>query len=150
MASKYSTQYNRAYVAVPSEKIAPGEQSGEIRSLYTEYTAPAATELATSDTLYLGKLPPGARVIGGQVKCPATGATGIFDVGYQANGVDSADLDAFVVGADPGAAAVAAQLAGAGVGKKFTVETTVVLTPTEVTAALAGLTLQVWLNYVVI
>jgi hypothetical protein len=148
MASKYSSNYQKAYVDVPSAKIPPGEQSGEIRSLYCEYVATA--ELATTDTLYLGKLPPGARVIGGQIKCPATGATGIFDVGYQANGVDVADLDAFVVGADPGAAAVAAQLAGAGVGKKFTVETTVVLTPSEITAALTGLTVQVWLNYVVI
>lgn len=147
MASKYSTGYQRAYVDVPSAKINPGEQSGEIRHLYAEFTG--AGELATADTLYLGKLPPGARVIGGQIKCPATGATGIVDVGYQANGVDVADLDAFVVGADPGAAAVAAQLAGAGVGKKFTVETVVVLTPTEVTAAFTGLTLQVWLNYVV-
>lgn len=147
MASKYSTGYQRAYVTVPSEKIAIGEQSGLIKSLYAEYVA--SGELATTDTLYLGKLPPGARVVGGMIKCPASGATGILDVGYQANGVDSADLNAFVEGADPGAAAVAAQLAGAGVGKKFTVETTVVCTPSEITAALDTLTLQVWLNYVV-
>ena len=147
MASKYSTGYQRAYVTVPSEKIAIGEQSGVIKSLYTEYVA--SGELATTDTLYLGKLPPGARVIGGMIKCPASGATGILDVGYQANGVDSADLNAFVEGADPGAADVAAQLAGAGVGKKFTVETTVVCTPSEITASLDTLTLQVWLNYVV-
>ncbi len=148
MANKYSTGYQRAYVDVPSAKINPGEQSGEVKSLYAEFTA--AGELATTDTLYLGKLPPGARVIGGKIKCPASGATGIVDVGYQANGVDSADLNAFVEGADPGAAAVAAEVNGAGVGKKFTVETTVVLTPTEVTAALVGLTLQVWLDYVVV
>jgi hypothetical protein len=147
MASKYSTGYQRAYVTVPSEKIAIGEYSGEVKSLYTEYVA--SGELATTDTLYLGKLPPGARVIGGMIKCPASGATGILDVGYQANGVDSVDLNAFVESADPGAAAVAAQLAGAGVGKKFTVETVVVCTPSEITASLDTLTLQVWLNYVV-
>ena len=148
MANKYSTSYQKAYVDVPSAKIPPGEQSGEIKNLYCEFTG--AGELATTDTLYLGKLPAGARVIGGMIKCPATGATGIFNVGYQANGVDAADLDAYVVGADPGAAAVSAQIAGDGLGKKLSVETTVVLTPTEITASFTGVTLKVWLTYVVI
>jgi hypothetical protein len=147
MANKYGIQYTKAYVDVPSSKIDPGAVSGEVKSMYMSYLGSA--ELATTDTLYLGKLPAGARVLEAKVRCPATGATGIFDIGYQANGVDSADLDAFVVGADPGAAAVYAAGAGAGLGKKFTVETTIVLTPTEVTASFTGKTVEFWISYVV-
>lgn len=147
MANYYSSQYAAAYQSNPSSKIPPGDQSGTIKSLYMSYTVPTADELATTDTLYLGKLPVGARVLGGKIKCPATGATGIFNVGYQANGVDADDLDAFVVGADPGAAAVYADLAGDGLGKKFAAETTVVLTPTEITADMGTKTVQVWIFY---
>lgn len=146
MADKYSSQYQNAYVSVPSVKIAPGEQSGEVKLLYAEHLGTA--ELATTDELYLAKIPAGARVIGGKIICPATGATGIFKVGYKANGVDNADDDAFAVNIDPGAAAVAADLAGAGIGKEFSVETIVSLIPTEVTASFTGKTLQVWLLYV--
>lgn len=148
MANKYSSQYQKAYVDVPSAKINPGEQSGDTRIMYAEFVG--AAELALTDDVYLGKLPAGARVINGRVICPATGATGIVDIGYLANGVDVADQDAFVVGADPGAAAVSAAITGAGIGKKFSVETTVVLKPTEVTASFTGKTLQFWLEYVII
>lgn len=148
MANYYSTNYQKAYVDVPSQKIAPGEQSGDVKVMYAEITG--AAEATTSDTIYLGKLPKGARVIGGYVKCPATGATGIFNIGHQSNGSDSADLDSFIVGMDPGAAAVAAAIAGAGVGMKFAAETTVVATPTENTAAFTGKTLQFWLQYVLV
>jgi hypothetical protein len=147
MANFYGAQYTQAFRDVPSSKIAAGDVSGVVKSLYMSFTCPTADELATTDTLYLGVLPAGARVLGGKIKCPATGATGIFNVGYQANGVDAADLDAFVVGADPGAAAVAAEVAGDGVGKKFSAATTVVLTPTEITADMGTKTVQVWLNY---
>ena len=61
------------------------------------------------------------------------GATGIFDLGYLANGVDSADTDAFVKGADAGGQAVVqrADVNSAGLFKRFTKETQIVLTPTE-------------------
>lgn len=148
MANKYSSNYQAAYVDVPASKIPPGEQSGDVKTMYAEYVADG--ELAVADVLYLGKLPKGARVVGGRIICPASGITGIFDVGYLANGVDAADADAFVVAADPGAAAVSADIAGAGLGKKFEAETTVVLDPSEVTAALNGLTIKFWLHYVIV
>lgn len=148
MSDFYSSGYKKAYVDVPSAKINPGEQSGDVRVLYCNYAA--AAEANVTDVIYLGKLPAGARVIGGKVKCPATGATGILKIGVLANGVDSADDDAFGSGYDPGAAAVEAALSGEGIGQKFGAETTVVAVPTEITAALSGKTLQVWLEYVII
>jgi hypothetical protein len=147
MANYYSSQYTNAYQSVPSAKIPPGEVSGEVKSLVATFT-PAA-EIGTSDTLYLGKLPAGARVLSCHINFPASGATGIVDVGYQANGVDSADLDAFIDGVDPGAAAVSAYGVGLGMGKKFSVETTVVMTPTEVTASATGNEIIVSILYVV-
>ena len=148
MASKYSAQWTKAFINVPSEKINPGEVSGSVKNEYASFTG--AAELATTDTVFLAKLPAGARVLECKVRCPATGATGIFDIGYQANGVDAADLDGFVVGADPGAAAVYAAGAGAALGKKFSAETNVVLTPTEVTASFTGKTLEFWMLYTVV
>lgn len=150
MADFFGSQWTDAYIDVPQEKIAPGDYAGSIKSIYSSFTVPAADELATTDTLFLAKLPPGARLLDCKVKCPATGATGIFNIGYQANGVDAADLDGFVVGADPGAAAVYAAGAGAGLGKKFTVETNVVLTPTEITADAGTKTVEFWMLYSVV
>lgn len=140
---------NAAKVAdAQGAKIDKGEVTGRVRCLYDEKTF--AAEASISDTVKLGApLPAGARVVGGKIKCPATGATGIFKIGYQANGVDVVDDDAFGVSVDPGAAAVYADLAGAGLGKKFTVATQVEATFTEATASATGVKLQIWLFYVV-
>lgn len=147
MASKYSNQYQDAYVSVPSVKIDQGEVAGQVKVAYADVTF--AAELATTDTLYLMKLPVGARVLRTKVKFPATGATGILDIGYQANGVDSADLDAFHTSIDPGAAAVLEEGDGAGIGLKLGAETIVVATPSEVTASATGVTMKFWIEYVV-
>ena len=129
-------------------KINKGEVTGRLHMLYDEKTFTA--EVAVNDTIKLGApLPAGARVVGGKIKCEATGATGIFKVGYQANGVDLVDDDAFATNQDPGAAAVLADLSGAGIGKKFTVATQVEATCTEITAAATGKLFQIWLFYVV-
>lgn len=145
MSNFYGDQYQDAYVDVPSSKINPGDVSGDVKSLVATFT-PAA-ELTTADTLYLGKLPAGARVLHVLSRFPASGATGIVDVGYQANGVDAADLNGFVEGIDPGAAAVLAAGTGAAIGKKFTAETTVVMTPTENTAAATGNEIKIIILY---
>lgn len=146
--NKHGAQWTKAYINVPSEKIDKGDYKAHVESIYTSFLG--AGELATTDTLFLAKLPAGARVLECKVRCPATGATGIFDIGYQANGVDAADLDGFVAGADPGAAAVYASGAGAALGKKFTVETNVVLTPSEVTASFTGKTIEFWMLIAVV
>ena len=62
------------------------------------------------------------------------GVTGIFDLGFLANGVDAEDTDAFVVGADGGgqAALTRAGASSAGIYKRFTKDTQLVLICTEV------------------
>lgn len=147
MANFYSSQYTDAYVDVPSDKLAPGDQSGDVKSLICDHTFTA--ELTTSDTLYLGKIPAGARVLAVHLRFPASGATGIVDVGYLANGVDSVDVNGFVEGADPGAAAVMAFGTGAAIGKKFTAETTITMIPTENTASATATSVRVMVLYAV-
>lgn len=149
MADLYASNYTKVYVNKPSEKAGKGEYNGHVKVLYDEYVVPTANELGTSDVLYFGKLPAGARVLGGKVKMQASGATGIFDIGYLANGVDAADPDGFAASVDPGAAAVLQELNGAAIGKKFTVETTVVVDVSEVTADSGDDTLQIWIEYIV-
>jgi len=149
MTDLYGSNYTKAYVNKPSEKAGTGEYNGHVKILFDEYVVPTANELATADFIYLGKLPKGARVLGGKVKTDAAGATGIFDIGYLANGVDAADADAFAASVDPGAAAVLQELNGVAIGKKFEAETTVLIDVTEVTADAGGDRIQVWIEYVV-
>src|SRR5262245_28101585 len=82
MANKYGVNATKRDVNVPSDKIAPGDYSGRVRVLYDEYTFTAA--LATTDTLYLQKIPKGARVIEAVCMFDDLGSTGTFDIGWQA------------------------------------------------------------------
>jgi len=133
----------------PANMIDTGEYSGKVRSLYDSYVFPA-NAFSASDNIVLQSLPKGARVVDAIVKAPSLGTTGIFSLGYFANGVDSEDLDAFVVSADAGGQAVLAKMpaGAAGAFKKFEAETSLVLDCTEVTQAAAGLKIEVVVLYV--
>jgi hypothetical protein len=153
MANYYSNQYQDAYVDQPSEKLDVGYMGAVIRRFYAEYTKPTGAELLTTDVLYLGKLPKGARVIDGRVVGETDGTTGQFNVGWLSNGSDAADADGFFAGAtefDVGAAAVNNRMLGvsAGYNKKFAAETDVVLVPAEATTAYDAKKLSVELHYV--
>ncbi len=141
MTSLYGANYTNAYVDVPASPYPAGEHNGKVRVLYDSYTLPSAI-VAANDTISIGKLPAGARVINAQIFIPASmGATGIFDVGYAANGVDSADPNAFILAADAGGQAVLGvpTLGSVGLFKKFSVETEIIITCTELTVATSGI-----------
>ena len=148
MTDLYGVNYTKAYVNKPSEKAGKGEYNGHVKVLFDEHTFVADVN-SISDTVYIGKLPAGARVLAAYTICGSTGTTGIYNVGYRANGVDSADPDAFVVGADAGGQAVSEAGAGAALGKKFTAETTVLATLTEATDSASDVVVQVWVEYIV-
>lgn len=128
---------------VPSDKVASQQQYGTLRHLYEEYTVGAGDEFGTSGLITCMKIPKGARVVEARVVCPATGATGIFDIGWAAGAtsVEAADADGLFVGIDPGAAAVDARMAGtvAAFNKTFAEEVQVQIDCTEATAAMATL-----------
>lgn len=138
---------------VPSEKVIANQQYGRVRHLYDEYTVDAADEFGTSGLIKMMKIPKGARVIDARVVCPATGATGIFDIGWAAGagGVELADADGFFAGIDPGAAAVDAKMVGTRPGwqKTFAEEVEVQIDCTEATAAMAGLKIALEIQIVV-
>lgn len=140
MAEYNAVNYAAQYVAKPSEKVPPGEFHGRRRVLRDEYVLVGETSsvgLNATDTILGPKLPAGARVLDAWVKVDkSVGATGIFDLGYAANGVDVLDADAFVTGADAGGQAAFERACdgqvNAGIDKKFTVETQLLVTCTEV------------------
>jgi len=125
--------YKLQWVDKPSEKLPKGENAGRKRLLLEHYTADYAIQVG--DTVLGPKIPASSIVTGAFVKInKSLGATGIFNLGYLANGVDAADTDAFITGADAGGQAVwALPAAGqAGILKRFTKETQLVLIATEV------------------
>lgn len=148
MTDLYSGNYTKAYVNKPSEKIGSGEQNGHKKIMYSEHLY-ADNVNSIGDVIYMGKLPAGARVLGGYTKALSTGTTGIFDVGYLANGVDAIDVNAFAAAQDSGGANPSAIFNGSGIGQEFTAETTVVCTLTEATDAAAGISLKIWVEYIV-
>jgi hypothetical protein len=92
-----------------------------------------------NDTISIGYLPKGARVIDAALYSASTGATGIFDLGWAANGVDSADDNGFISAADAGGQAVYAKMGAVpGALKKFEAETLVQIKCTEITANTSG------------
>lgn len=152
MADLYTTEYNNAYVAVPSVKNDVTKWHGRVRCIKADITF--AAELAVNDVIKIAKLPKGARLIDARVVAPVDAASGIYNLGWEANGDIIADPDGIFVGAsslDFGAAAVDAKMSGAiaGFGKKFEAETVISATVTEVSTDATGKTHQFVLFYLV-
>lgn len=146
MADFYGSNYTKAYVNVPSEKIPPGEISGDKKIAYDEYTFDGDV-FAQNDIIKLGiKIPKGARVLEATVIAPSLGTTGIFSLGTSAN------PDALVVAADAGGAAVKAQspAGAADLGVELSEDTFYELKCTEATDTADGLKIQVWVEYVLV
>ncbi len=125
--------YAAQWVTKPSEKLPKGESAGRKRLLLEHYTAAYAIQVG--DTILGPKIPASSIVTDAQIKISKSlGATGIFNLGYLANGVDAADTDAFITGADAGGQAVLAKPAAGNVGiyKRLSKETQIVLICTEV------------------
>jgi hypothetical protein len=135
MASYNGDNYQKAFVTKPSEKIEKGEFAGKKRIVIEHKVLDVA--LAVNDEILGPFIPADSIVTGAKVKInKSLGATGIFSLGYKANGVDVADLDAFIVSADAGGQAVLANpiSTSAGIYKRFTKDTQIVLVCTEVMA----------------
>lgn len=153
LTTVYGVNNTKTNITLPTVKVPASEAGGRVRHLYDEYTPGTGDEFGTSGLIKMMTIPKGARVIDAQVVCPATGATGIFDIGWAASaesGAVTADADGFFVGIDPGAAAVDANMAGtvAGWNKTFDEAVVVQVDCTEATASMATLTLKLSILYV--
>lgn len=145
---------NRASeVASPAVKLDAAENKGKLRRLYDSYTIDAADEFGTSGLISMMTIPSGARIVDARFIAPASGATGICNIGWAAGatGAEAADDDGLFVLADPGGGAVDSKMSGtvAGYNKKFSEEVLVQIDVTEVTADSGGDTWQLEIFYVV-
>jgi hypothetical protein len=142
MAVFNALNYAKAYVNVPSEKIAPGEVGGELQVAYDEYTFTA--NAAVNDVIRLGiKIPAGARIHEAVVIAPSLGTTGTFALGTASN------TTSLIAAANAGGQAVKAltPAGAADLGKELSEDTFYQLTCTVATTAAAGLKIQVWVIY---
>lgn len=130
-----------------NKKSAPGMHNGHLKCHYDECTFGVAV-VAINDTIALGKIPKGAKVRSVIVKCPSTGTTGIFKLGYAATTADSSDRTADLgSGYDAGGQAVDVEtnvLAAA-----LEEEKDLIATFTEATDAATTDKLQVSVAYIV-
>lgn len=147
MATKYSTQYNNAYNN--GVKVGEGDIDGRVKNLYADFVL---TEVfAIGDIAKIGKLPKGATVIEAIIVSPAD-ATGEYDLGWAANGVDAADPNGFIDAAMDTTAQIkkATDAANnAGLFKTFGAETEVELVGTVATTGTSG-TIKVQISYVLV
>lgn len=80
MAEQNTTQ---AAKLVAGQKLLPHEAHGRVRSLNVKMPA-AFAQMAVNDTIFLGRIPAGSRILGdGIVSCAAGTATGTLDIGLR-------------------------------------------------------------------
>lgn len=151
MAELYGNNYKLAYVDVPAKQIGVGEQAGRKRILFDSHTFAGAVN-AIGDIIKIGKLPKGARVLEAVLVSDSMGTTGIFDLGWaaSADGLELADANGFISGADAGGQAVKAlsAVSNPGLAKKFLSEVDVQLELTEATDGALGDSVKVWIEYI--
>lgn len=133
MAIYNGDNYTKQYVTKPAEKIGMGEVTGKKRFLLEKKTLSFAAQVG--DEILGGYIPANSIVTGAKVKIDKSlGVTGIFSLGFKANGVDVEDDNAFVLAADAGGAAALqyAEAGAVGIHKAFSKETQVFLKCSEV------------------
>lgn len=133
MANFNGENYQGAFVTKPHEKVPKGENTGKRRTLIERFTLSSA--LGAGDRILGLKIPASSMVLDAKIKISKSlGATGIFDLGYLANGEDAEDVDAFVKSADAGGQAVLkrADVSSVGIFKRFSKETQMVAICTEI------------------
>ncbi len=152
MATLYGVNATKRDVTVPAVKIPPGEISGDIQVAYDQYTSTGA--VTTSDTIKMMKLPAGCRIHNVVMNFTDFGTTGAFNVGFEDNGVEAADADAFFAAADVNTAAGTLSMinvsgaAVAGLFAELSAETQVVIVPSTNTTAAGTVKLAVYYSVI--
>jgi len=151
MATYYGNQYQDAFVDVPSDKIRPGDVSGQVKTMYCDFTVPGSAP-SNNDIWYLGKIPKGARVLDIVISFPDLGTAGAVHVGYlqDSAAVETTDNDAFLASVNVNAAAdtvaMTDQANMVGLGKLFSAECTLTLTAATAWTVTSG-TVKVLMYY---
>lgn len=98
--------------ATPPQAVDLGDQGGRVRHTYDEVAT--TTAMTTADTIELGLLPVGARVVGLQVGWVAHGTSRTVKIG------DAGDDDRYLASTSVATAGASASLAAAGAGYRNT------------------------------
>tara|TARA_R110000868_G_scaffold268290_1_gene527507 strand:- start:864 stop:1346 length:483 start_codon:yes stop_codon:yes gene_type:complete len=153
----YGINYKSAFVTVPSSKITKGEAYGREHVMYEKFTFDA--DGAASETIKLGRLPAGAKVISARVFGPDLGGTGTFELGNSASvdgsATDALDVDSFIDAGDSSGQAFdvldsASAQRGPAIGLvRFSTEVDVILTLTGATSGASTKSIYMILRYIV-
>lgn len=105
MATYYSSQYQAAYVDVPSNKISPGDVSGVVKFAY--FSVALAGAVALNEVIKLVRLPKNSKLIFFRIVNTDLGSAGDLNIGWSASadGVQTASADGIVAALDVNAAA---------------------------------------------
>lgn len=149
--SLYGSNYTKAFVTVPSEKVDVSHQHGRVRVSYDEIDL--STVIALNEKVYLGRLPKGAKVVEAILAFPDLGAAGVCDLGYEYDDATlTSDPNAFLSAVDVNAAADTVKMSDqnnmVGFGVELAGEAAVILTATTATTAITG-KVKVAVHYVV-
>jgi hypothetical protein len=141
MAIFNGQNYEKVYVNKPSEKAGTGEYNGHVKVLYDEFVAPQDI-LAGSDIIRIGRLPRGARIVGGRLKSGDLGTAGALQFGVTgvAQGICTTTT---------ATSAVQKVADGVSVGEKFEDGTEVFVTVSTATDGAEGEKIQAWVEYIV-
>jgi hypothetical protein len=122
MAEVKSTQTTKT---ASGYKLLPSEEGGRHRTFFAEYLAPASTQ-AISDTIYLGDLPEGARILHDWVMNISTGtASCTLDVGFRSKATGTViDVDGIAALASAATAGQVALNTGSALAAGLTYVTT--------------------------
>ncbi len=158
LTNVYGVNYKRGLVTVPNKRNHQGDWGGKIH--YMEDTITLDADAADTDEVFVGRLPPGAKVIAARVFGADLGATGTLKLGNSASvdGTtdDAADDDSFITGADSSGQAydvsdgASATMRGAAIRKvRFTKEVNVKLKFNGATSGATGAVIYVQVLYII-
>lgn len=145
MANLYGINHTKVYRDVPSSKANVGDYYGRVHAIVDKYTAAGA--ISNGDVIYLGKIPKGAKVIGGFLSHDDLGSTGTGKLGWAASAekdssgtvLEAADDDGLIASLDFNTAAnvpfMWENVPTPGMFKDFLGECDIILTLTAATTA---------------
>lgn len=149
--------YTAAYVTVPSSKYNAGDNKGGVRVMYEKFTFDA--DGAASETVIMGRLPAGAKVLSARVFGVDMGATGTAELGnsvsVDGSATDALDVDSFLDAIDHSGQAFdvvdsASAQRGPAIGLiRFATEVNVILTLTGATSGATGKSYYMILTYTI-
>jgi hypothetical protein len=154
MANFYGSNATNILNTNPTAKAGVGEQGGLMKIAYDSITF--TTDLTTSDTLYLMKLPKGARLLDCVAKFSDLGSTGLFNIGWQAGatGAETANASGFFSSLDVKTAADVLSArdnaaSPAFMHKQLLEEVQVVVVPSESTNSATSGTFSLHVEYII-